>query len=115
MIEDRVGALEREQARQGERLGRIETDISDTKDGTNKLLERDAKRPPSLTWQAIAVTCGGLGSVAAVVWWLIGSSPAVVDLEKRLSRLDDPEIGRVKRIEKQLGWQTQTTVSPPRR
>jgi hypothetical protein len=104
MIEERVGQLEREQARQGERLGRMEADLGKTAAGVERLLERDAKRPSAVTGQTIVATCAGLGVVAGVVWWLIGSSPAVQELDRRLTRLDDPEVGRVPRIEKELGW-----------
>jgi hypothetical protein len=42
------------------------------------------------------------------VWWLIGNAPAVQDLDRRITRLDDPEIGRVPRLEKRVdtltGW-----------
>jgi hypothetical protein len=45
---------------------------------------------------------------AGVVWWLIGTSPALMELGRRMDRLDDPQIGRVPAIERRLetltGW-----------
>ncbi|MGD9806415.1 MAG: hypothetical protein AB7E81_00765 [Hyphomicrobiaceae bacterium] len=52
--------------------------------------------------------------IAGVVWWLIGTSPAVIELRDRVNKLDDPEVGRVPRIERELegagGWQTTRIV-----
>jgi hypothetical protein len=70
--------------------------------GVDELLKRDARRPQAMTWQTIGGTCGGLVAIAAVVWWLIGAAPVVQDLDKRLSRLDDPEVGRIPRVEKKV-------------
>ncbi len=111
MIEERVGTLEREQARQGERLSRIETDVGKIGSGVEKLLERDAKRPDVMTGKTVAATLLTTGAVismlGAFVWWLIAQSPAVTGLEKRVSRLDDPDTGKVPRLENALrGWQT---------
>lgn len=103
-MEERLGAVEREQARQGERIGRMEVDLSKVSTGVDKLLDRDAKRPQPMTFATIAATCVSIGAVAGVVWWLIGSAPAVVDMGKRLDRLDDPDIGRVTRLEREAGW-----------
>jgi hypothetical protein len=120
LLEGRVGEVEREQARQGERLGRIESDVGKIGTGVERLLERDAKRPQALSWGTIAATAGGLIGVAAVGWWLIGTSPAVQDLreriadvkaaldrrvdtvEKDVTRLNDPEIGRVPALERKV-------------
>lgn len=115
VLEERVGQVEQaqsrlglEQARQGERLGRIEKDVGDVSAGVKQLLEREARRPESLSGKTIAATCAGLASCALVVWWLIGSSPAVTALDKRLDRLDDPVTGRVTAIERRVdkldGW-----------
>lgn len=114
-IEDRVGQVEREQVRQGEQLGRVSSELRslDTRVGdvgadVKQLLAREAKRPGAPTLQTIALTCGGLGAVAGVVWWLIAQSPAVQDLAKRMDRLDDPQVGRVPAIERRIetltGW-----------
>ena len=109
--EQRVGRVEQEQARQGERMERIEGDVGRVaavatvnSNKLDRLLERDASRPASMTPQSVAYACCGIASVGAVVWWLIGASPAVQDLDRRISKLDDPEVGRVTRIEKELGW-----------
>lgn len=119
-LEDRVGALERETVRQGEQLGQVKAEVSQVRAdvgkvaaGVDRLLEREAARPQSLTGKTIAATCAGLLSIAAVGWWLVGSSPAVVDLGRRLDRLDDPQVGRVPALERkvdQIGaWQVRVT------
>ncbi|HRN84534.1 MAG TPA: hypothetical protein PK857_06910 [Hyphomicrobium sp.] len=119
-LEQRVGELETGQARQEVRLGRIESDVGKITSGVEKLLERDARRPQALTWQAVAATCVGMAAVAVVGWWLIETAPAVraIDdkvakaradmtaevraVERRVDRLDDPEIGRVPAVERRV-------------
>lgn len=108
-VDERLGAVEREQARQGERMGRIEGDLSKVSSGVEKLLERDAMRPQPMTLTTIAATCSAAIAIGAVVWWLIGAAPAVQSLERRIDRLDDPDIGRVTRVEKELGWAARVT------
>lgn len=90
-LEGRVGELEaevnkigREQARQGERQGRMQADLGEVADGVKKLLERDARRPEALNFRQVAITCSGLAAMAVVGWWLIGQAPAVRELEKRM-------------------------------
>ncbi len=77
VLEERVGKVETEQARQGARLERIEADMTKANSGIDKLLERDHKRPAAITWASIAGVAGGIISVGFVIWWLIGTSPAV--------------------------------------
>lgn len=101
-LESRVGDLEREQTRQGVQLDNLRRDVGDVSTGVKQLLERDAKRPQAMTWWTVFAAAGGLVSVALVGWWLVGAAPAVQDLDKRLTRLDDPEFGRIPRAEKQI-------------
>lgn len=111
LLQDRVGNVEQELARQGERIGVLSHDVTRIGAGVDKLLERETRRPQAITWTAIGATCGGLVSIAIVVWWLISSSPAVQDITRRLDKLDDPQIGRVpaleKRVDKLEGWAPQ--------
>jgi hypothetical protein len=108
LIEERVGKLELGQARQETRLERIEVDLSKVGMGVEKLLEREAKRPEPTTWKNVAGTLGAtftvIGALAVFVWWFIAASPVVLDLDRRLTRLDDPDVGRVTRVEKEIGW-----------
>jgi hypothetical protein len=108
-LEHRVGEVEREQARQGAKLDHLTREVGDVATGVKTLLERDARRPQAMTWGTIAATAGGLIGVAAVGWWLVGTSPAVQELKERLTKLDDPEVGRVTRVEKELGWTPRVT------
>lgn len=99
VLEERVGKLETEQVRQGARLDELVRDVGKIGSGVEKLLDREAKRPPALTWATIGGTAAALVSIALVGWWLISSSPAIQDLRDRVSRLDDPEVGKVRRLE----------------
>lgn len=45
-----------------------------------------------------------IGALAIFVWWFIAASPVVQDLDKRLTRLDDSDFGRMPGIERQNGW-----------
>lgn len=130
-LEQRVGELETGQARQEVRLGRIESDVGKIGTGVEKLLERDARRPQAMSWATVVGACGGIATVAVVGWWLIGSSPAVrelhdkisdkareierqvADVNRRVDRLDDPEIGRVPTVERKVRdleiWQPKVT------
>lgn len=72
-------------------------------------IERDLRRPEALTWRALAAVCGGALTIALVGNWLIAQAPAVQELGRRVSKLDDEQIGRVTRIERRLevqapGW-----------
>lgn len=124
MLDGRVEKVERElasqgqeMARQGERMGRLEADVSKIGSGVDRLLEREARAPRALTMTTVAATCGGIISIAAVVWWLISSSPAVQEITRRLDKLDDPQIGRVPSLEKRVdridGWSPQIVRSRP--
>jgi hypothetical protein len=114
-LEDRVGKVELEQARQGQDLRHLSGEVASVKASVGEvghdvkqLLTREARRPAAVTLQTVAMTCAGLASIAAVVWWLIGTSPAVTELGRRMDRLDDPQVGRVPAIERRLetliGW-----------
>lgn len=113
VLEGRVHDLEREQARQGAVQARLVDEVKDVSSGVKQLLERQAGAPSTLTGKTIAATCGGLVGVAYVVWWLIGASPAVVDLRSRVDELDNPRVGRVpameRRLEKLDAWTPRVT------
>lgn len=75
------------------------------------LQEKDAKRGQSWDFKTAATVCGGLAAIAYVGWWLIATSPVIEelkssqrDLDKRIGKLDDPEIGKVSRIQEELRW-----------
>lgn len=120
-LEDRVGSLEISSARHGEQLGRLSADLSSVRASVGEvgtdvkaLLQREARKPPSLTFQTVALTCSAIGAIAAVGWWLIGTAPAVVELRDRMGRLDDPQVGRVPRLEREMeqvnrSWRTAVT------
>lgn len=107
-LEDRVGHLEVSSAQLRTEVGAIKLSVADVGSDVKRLLERDARRPQPVTLQVVAITCSSLAAVAAVVWWLIGTAPAVMELGRRMDRLDDPQVGRVpaleRRIETLTGW-----------
>ena len=111
-LEERVGQVEREQARQGEKLSTIQTDVNRISGGVEKLLERESEAPQSMSWPSIAAAAGGLATVMIVVWWLIEHSPAVQSLDKRVTRIDDKEMGLLRQVERRIdtleGWKTTT-------
>ena len=98
-VEDRMHSVETELARQGTRLGHLETGMLKAVDGVEKRLERDARRPSPMNLPTVLTTlvaaAGTMGAIGAFVWWIVATSPAVQALDQRLTRLDDPETGRV--------------------
>ncbi len=115
-IGERVGLVERdlsqvkvEQARQGTELTAMRGQLGDVAIGVRKLVEGDARRGPPVSVVTVLATLGSIGAAAGVVWWLIGTAPAVVDLARRMDRLDDPQVGRVPALEQKVntltGWQ----------
>jgi hypothetical protein len=110
-LERRVGMVETELARQGERQGRMERDVAKMSAGVETLLDRAAAHPP-LSFKGmigpLAALAGLVTVLAAFTYQFIAHSPAVTDLEKRMTKLDDPEIGRVQAMERVLGWRTTT-------
>lgn len=105
----------------------LKGDVSEIGRGVRELITREAKRPEPMNGKslffALASVAGGLASISAVVWWLIGSAPVIKDLNdantalsRRLDRLDDSEVGRVGDIERRVtkieGWIVKVTPSP---
>ena len=70
----------------------------------DKLVVSEAKRGGPFTVKSFFGTMGaGAASIAALggfVWWVIASSPIVMDLSNRLSKIDDPVTGRVAALER---------------
>ncbi|WP_414462969.1 hypothetical protein [Hyphomicrobium sp. DY-1] len=91
-LEARVGAVEREQAIQGERLTRIEHDGARTLSAVEKLVERDARRPHGLTWKEFFAGFGTALTLGGGLWWAVTGfvehSPAVVQLERRMDQAE---------------------------
>jgi hypothetical protein len=120
----RLGRVETDLARQGARLDDVDRRLGDvgrvqerTAAGVDELLRREAARPQPTSWKAAATTVvtliAGITAVAGFSWWFVATSPAVIELgkqlgelrtaiDKRLTRIDDPEIGRLPRAEKRL-------------
>jgi hypothetical protein len=113
-LEGRVGRIETSVALLGSKQDSMSLQVGGIDAGVRTLLEREAKRPEPTTWKnvggTLAITASVLGSLAVFVWWFIEASPSVRDLEKRVMRLDDPEVGRVIRLEKEAGWTAKVYV-----
>ena len=113
-LETRVGAVERDLVRQGEQLSQVRAEVRVVGEGVNRLLDRDAKRPDAITSRTVATTLIAAGTIVTMLggftWWLIAHSPAVASLEQRLTRLDDPEMGKVPSLERRVDrmgqWET---------
>lgn len=121
IFEERLGTVERQMNAVSSDMKVLQHDLtglkgevskfsSDFTSQTNTILgalssleRKELQRPPSMNGKAVAVAvftfAGGMASLAAVVWWLIATAPVVQDHEKRLSKLDDPDVGRVGRLE----------------
>lgn len=76
------------------------------------LQQKDAKRGQAWDFKTAATVCGGLAAIAYVGWWLISTAPVIEELknwlrtlEARVAKLDDPEVGKVTRIQEELRWQ----------
>jgi hypothetical protein len=96
----------------GHDLSALKGDVQKVGAGVEQLLSRDAKRPEPIGLKVLGGAAAALASCAIIVWWLIEHSPAVQLLDRRVSRLDDPEIGRVTRIEREMGWSARVTKAP---
>jgi len=109
----RLGKVETEIARQGERLegfddriDRLEGAVAKVGTGVETLLHREATRPPPTNWRTAAFTVfsmlGGVSILVGFSWWFTSVSPAVLDLRERVGKLDDREVGRMPRAERRL-------------
>lgn len=109
----RLGRVETDLARQGTRLDDVDRRLGEmgrvqerTAAGVDELLRREAARPQPTSWRTAAATVltmmGGLGMLATFSWWFTAQSPAVQDLDRRLTRIDDKDIGRMGRAERRL-------------
>jgi hypothetical protein len=107
-VENGLAGLKADVRVLGHDVAGLKSDFAKVGDGVGKLLDREARRP-EISLTVIGGTAGALVSIAVVVWWLIGHSPAVQALENRVMRLDDPEVGRVSRVERELGWTARIT------
>lgn len=113
-LEGRVGRIETSVALLGSKQDAMSTQVADIGAGVRTLLDREAKRPEPTTLKnvgvTLALTASVVGSLAVFVWWFIETSPIVQALEKRITRLDDPQVGRVPRLEKEAGWTAKVYV-----
>lgn len=105
-IEHRLGDVERDVAVLKRDVSVISGNVSEIGAGVKQLLQRDASRPEPLSWGKIGATVITMGAVLGALWtgtaWLIEHSPTVVGLERRVSRIDDKEDGKLPRIERRL-------------
>lgn len=114
-LEKRVGSLEDDVSKMRTDVAVLGRDVTDVKSGNTAILQaiqnlerRDASRPQPTNWKAVLLTAAtiaaGIGSAATAVWWFIGTSPIVQDIDRRLTKLDDPDIGKVTRMESDMRW-----------
>jgi hypothetical protein len=125
LLEDRVGHLEASTARLSTEVAVLSRDVSDVKtanqsilQGVNALREEGARRGEGLSWKTVVTTIVSTGSVIGMlsvfVWWFIASSPSVQNIERRVTRIDDRDIGhihginrRLDQLERNQGWHPQ--------
>lgn len=112
-LEQRVGHLEQETAKLHVKVEHIEATVDRTASGVDQLLSMQAAKPDALTWRVVVATLLSalalISGMSAGTWWLIEHSPSVIQIDRRLTKLDDPELGRVPRLEegvrKLTGWE----------
>lgn len=120
LLEERVGAVEgdvsklrSEVAVLGRDVSGVKSDVNDVKNQGISILSvlqemkiQDAARPQNTNWRTVLVTgaalFGSIGGIAAFVWWFVANSPAVQGVDKRVTRLDDPEVGKVYHLERRV-------------
>lgn len=107
-LEERVDELGRDVAGLKRDVAHQAAAVAQISKGVETLLARDAARPEPMGWRTIIGTLGSVASVIAMMaffsWWFISTSPTVLDIDRRLTRLDDRDIGRVTRLEKDSAW-----------
>src|SRR5689334_15184612 len=112
-VDQRLSAVEREQARQGAKLDGLERDVGKIAVGVERLLSDRAAAPQPLSWKTAGATLVSVASAGAVVWGIISMSPAVNELRERLSRIeasmdkrmtevDAPKLGRLDRLDQDV-------------
>lgn len=118
-LEERVHKSETQLVRLGLRLEHVEQSVGEINVGVKSLLERAAARGDPLSWRGIAgavvTTCAVLMALGGLVSWGIAVSPVVQDHERRLTKLDDPDVGRVTALERRMtdakSWATSVRPS----
>lgn len=132
IFDERLGTVERRQSDLSSDMKVLQHDLTGLKGDVSKigndfqqqtasilqaiagLKEKDAARPPNTNWRAVAATAlgifAGVASLSTATWWFIEVSPIVQNLDRRLTRLDDPEVGRVTQMQKEFGrWSPMVT------
>lgn len=73
-------------------------------DALKQIVLTEAKRGDPISVKSflgtMATGAGTIAALGAFVWWVIASSPIVMDLSNRLSKIDDPAMGRVAALER---------------
>lgn len=120
LLEERVGALEGDVSKLRSEVAVLGRDVSGVKSDVNEVKNQgvnilsvlqemkvsDAARPQNTNWRTVFMTgiaiFGSIGGIATFVWWFVANSPAVQGVDKRVTRLDDPEVGKIYRMERQI-------------
>ncbi len=112
-LEDRVNALGADVAGLKRDVAHHGHQLSEIGSGVRQLLDREARRPEPMGLKTVVGTVGSVvsivGAMAFFTWWFISTSPVVTDLDRRLTKLDDKEIGRVPRLERDAAWSPRVT------
>lgn len=115
VLEERVGKLEvvagelrTEQRVQGQAIGDLRRSSEAIISRLDEIRQVQAAAPRRQDLRTIIGTLGSVASVIAAlcffVWWFIETSPAMRETTRRLDKLDDPQVGRVTRIEREGSW-----------
>ena len=133
MSEERFANLEKGQAKltadfrvMSHDLAGVKTDVGELKGQGSEILRamrnletKAATQPAPFTGKVFLVTLGSIAagaiSLFLVIWAIIQASPPVADLDKRLTKLDDDETGKVTIIYEKLRALEAQPTSPPQR
>ncbi len=112
-MEQRIATVETNVAVLQRDVTRMDINIVGIDAGVKKLLEREAGRPEPMSYSKVGATVISMVIIVGALWgfvtWLVDHSPTVQAHERRLTKIDDKEDGRLPRIENRLrlieGWQ----------
>lgn len=86
-----------------ERVGGLASQVTKIGTGVEGIHDLLARRGEPTNFRAVIATVlsigAAIGMVAGFVYWFMATSPPIQQLERRVTKIDDPEYGHLKRIE----------------
>lgn len=86
-----------------ERVGGLASQVTKIGTGVEGIHDLLARRGEPTNLRTVVATVLSIGAavsmVGGFVWWFTSTSPAIQQLERRVTKIDDPGYGRLKQIE----------------